>query len=133
MRKLHIAWIAGSLCASTASAEPPLTRHTLSAAERAAVLAGVKEGLVEPFGATVDGLSAGWRMSKAGNRVVTVCGYVRALSRAGSFTGRVPFIGLIGTATRAGGPAFVVLNYGTSDTQRQVVVKVCREDGLLAD
>jgi len=98
----------------------PTYRVHLTASQKAAVVAGVRRQLIDPYSAVVNESTIA-AAREAGAPVMLVCGLVNAKNKFGAYTGDTIFYGAL---TDSG--QFVVLGLGGSDTSRQVDAMFCR-------
>lgn len=109
----------------------PLSPLALTSNDLALVERGVRAQLREPYGAKVEGVSAGIDKLPSGQKAGTACGYVRAITSRGSGVVLVPFMGMFLPAKGGGNAAFSVVAFGDDVNRRAAVIDLCRKLDLL--
>jgi hypothetical protein len=96
----------------------------LNGGQRKTVVAGVQKWMKDPASVRFGAIKA----VRSSRGLITVCGEVNGRSRAGSFVGMSPFVGvLMGPDVDAD---FVLVGIGSSERDRAEVIRLCRASGI---
>jgi hypothetical protein len=112
--------------APSAASSDPIEKGSpvsLTAAQNAAVKAGVRKSLKDPDSARFDD---GFKAVKDSKGVVSVCGMVNAKNSYGGYTGSKPFVGVL---VSSGG--FIVAGMGGTEGATYGVQETCKQMGIV--
>lgn len=104
-------------------AEPP-TPVALTAKQIEWVKEGVRKELKDPDSAKFDGIAGA---KAAGEKDITVCGFVNARNSYGGYTGKKPFLGLLGSK------GYVVIGIGGDQASTGAAYITCADAGIHLD